>query len=131
MKAPSATATVTSTGMDRLTALESEAIHIIREVAGELDRPVLLFSGGKDSTVLLHLARKAFWPAPVPFPLLHVDTGHNFAEVLDFRDRVVAEHGLRLVVAHVQDWIDDGRLTERPDGTRNPLQTVPLLDTIA
>ncbi|MDQ5855420.1 MAG: sulfate adenylyltransferase subunit 2, partial [Actinomycetota bacterium] len=136
MKAPSATATVTSTvtsttTSDRLTALESEAIHIIREVAGELDRPVLLFSGGKDSTVLLHLARKAFWPAPVPFPLLHVDTGHNFAEVLDFRDRVVAEHGLRLVVAHVQDWIDDGRLTERPDGTRNPLQTTPLLDTIA
>jgi sulfate adenylyltransferase subunit 2 len=114
--------------MDRLTALESEAVHIIREVAGELDRPVLLFSGGKDSTVLLHLARKAFWPAPVPFPLLHVDTGHNFAEVLEFRDRVVAQYGVRLVIAHVQEWIDDGRLT---DGTRNPLQTVPLLDTIA
>ncbi|MGH3982682.1 MAG: sulfate adenylyltransferase subunit CysD [Pseudonocardiaceae bacterium] len=127
MSAPS----ITSIETDRLTALESEAIHIIREVAGELDRPVLLFSGGKDSTVLLHLARKAFWPAPVPFPLLHVDTGHNFDEVLEFRDRVVAEHGLRLVIAHVQDWIDGGRLTERPDGTRNPLQTLPLLDTIA
>ncbi|ALG07533.1 sulfate adenylyltransferase subunit CysD [Kibdelosporangium phytohabitans] len=113
-----------------LDALESEAIHIFREVAGEFDRPVILFSGGKDSTLLLHLAIKAFWPAPVPFPLLHVDTGHNFEEVIDFRDRVVAKHGLRLHVAHVQDWIDDGRLTERPDGTRNPLQTVPLLDSI-
>jgi sulfate adenylyltransferase subunit 2 len=117
--------------MKALDALESEAVHIFREVAGEFDRPVILFSGGKDSTVLLHLARKAFWPAPVPFPLLHVDTGHNFPEVIEFRDRVVAEHGLRLVVARVQDWIDDGRLTERADGTRNPLQTTPLLDTIA
>jgi sulfate adenylyltransferase subunit 2 len=105
-------------------------MHIIREVAGEFDRPVLLFSGGKDSTVLLHLAVKAFWPAPVPFGLLHVDTGHNFDEVIDFRDRIVDRYGLRLVVARVQDWIDDGRLTERPDGTRNPLQTVPLLDSI-
>jgi sulfate adenylyltransferase subunit 2 len=116
--------------LDALGRLESEAIHIMREVAGEFDRPVILFSGGKDSTLLLHLAIKAFWPAPVPFPLLHVDTGHNFGEVIEFRDRVVERHGLRLVVAHVQDWIDDGRLTERPDGTRNPLQTVPLLDTI-
>jgi sulfate adenylyltransferase subunit 2 len=115
---------------DHLDVLESEAVHIMREVAGEFDRPVILFSGGKDSTLLLHLAVKAFWPAPVPFPLLHVDTGHNFAEVIEFRDRVVARHGLRLAVAHVQDWIDDGRLVERPDGTRNPLQTVPLLDTI-
>ncbi|GAA0629230.1 sulfate adenylyltransferase subunit CysD [Kutzneria viridogrisea] len=113
-----------------LDALESEAVHIFREVAGEFDRPVILFSGGKDSTLLLHLAIKAFWPAPVPFALLHVDTGHNFPEVIEFRDRVVAEHGLRLEVAAVQDWIDDGRLTERPDGTRNPLQTVPLLDSI-
>jgi sulfate adenylyltransferase subunit 2 len=113
-----------------LDALESESIHIFREVAGEFDRPVILFSGGKDSTLLLHLAIKAFWPAPVPFPLLHVDTGHNFDEVIEFRDRVVAKYGLRLVVANVQDWIDDGRLTERPDGTRNPLQTVPLLDSI-
>jgi sulfate adenylyltransferase subunit 2 len=115
---------------DNLDALESEAIHIIREVAGEFDRPVILFSGGKDSTLLLHLAVKAFWPAPVPFPLLHVDTGHNFPEVIDFRDRVVARYGLRLEVAAVQDYIDDGRLVERPDGTRNPLQTVPLLDAI-
>ncbi len=113
-----------------LDALESEAIHIFREVAGEFDRPVVLFSGGKDSTLLLHLAIKSFWPAPVPFPLLHVDTGHNFDEVIDFRDRMVQRYGLRLVVARVQDWIDDGRLAERPDGTRNPLQTVPLLDTI-
>ncbi|NIH84652.1 sulfate adenylyltransferase subunit CysD [Amycolatopsis granulosa] len=117
--------------LDNLAALESEAIHIFREVAGEFDRPVILFSGGKDSTLLLHLAIKAFWPAPVPFPLLHVDTGHNFDEVIAFRDHVVEKHGLRLIVAKVQDWIDDGRLAERPDGTRNPLQTQPLLDTIA
>jgi sulfate adenylyltransferase subunit 2 len=114
-----------------LDALESEAIHIMREIAGEFDRPVILFSGGKDSTVMVHLAVKAFAPAPVPFPLLHVDTGHNFAEVLDFRKRLVERLSQRLVVAHVQDWIDDGRLTERPDGTRNPLQTTPLLDTIS
>ncbi|GAB3875734.1 sulfate adenylyltransferase subunit CysD [Kibdelosporangium lantanae] len=115
---------------DNLDALESEAIHIFREVAGEFDRPVILFSGGKDSTVLLHLAIRAFWPAPVPFPLLHVDTGHNFPEVIEFRDKVVARYGLRLHVASVQDYIDDGRLAERSDGTRNPLQTVPLLDAI-
>ena len=102
----------------------------MREVAGEFERPVLLFSGGKDSIVMLHLARKAFWPAPVPFTLMHVDTGHNFPEVIEYRDRVVAEHGLRLVVASVQDAIDDGRVAERPDGSRNPLQTVPLLDGI-
>jgi sulfate adenylyltransferase subunit 2 len=116
--------------MDALDALESEAIHIFREVAGEFDRPVILFSGGKDSTLMVHLAAKAFAPAPVPFPLLHVDTGHNYPEVIDFRDRLVERLGLRLEVAHVQDWIDDGRLVERPDGTRNPLQTVPLLDSI-
>ncbi|SFB27628.1 sulfate adenylyltransferase subunit 2 [Amycolatopsis marina] len=121
----------TDAARDNLAALESEAIHIFREVAGEFDRPVILFSGGKDSTLLLHLAIKAFWPAPVPFPLLHVDTGHNFDEVITFRDEVVAKHNLRLVVAKVQDWIDDGRLAERPDGTRNPLQTVPLLGTIS
>ena len=91
---------------------------------------MILFSGGKDSTLLVHLAVKAFAPAPVPFPLLHVDTGHNYPEVIDFRDRLVERLGLRLEVAHVQDWIDDGRLVERPDGTRNPLQTVPLLDSI-
>ncbi|GEK19784.1 sulfate adenylyltransferase subunit CysD [Cellulomonas xylanilytica] len=116
--------------LTQLDALESEGIHVMREVAGEFERPVLLFSGGKDSIVMLHLARKAFWPAPVPFALMHVDTGHNFPEVIEYRDRVVAEHGLRLVVASVQDAIDDGRVTERPDGSRNPLQTVPLLDGI-
>ena len=115
---------------DNLDTLESEAVHIIREVAGEFERPAILFSGGKDSAVLLHLVRRAFWPAPVPFPLLHVDTGHNFPEVLRFRDEVVRRHGLDLIVAEVQRWIDDGRLTERPDGTRNPLQSVPLLDKI-
>ncbi|MDJ0340714.1 sulfate adenylyltransferase subunit CysD [Streptomyces sp. H10-C2] len=117
--------------LSHLDALESEAVHIFREVAGEFERPVILFSGGKDSIVMLHLALKAFAPAAVPFSLLHVDTGHNFPEVLEYRDRTVAEHGLRLQVAHVQDYIDDGRLRERPDGTRNPLQTVPLLDGIA
>jgi sulfate adenylyltransferase subunit 2 len=113
-----------------LRALESESIHILREVAGQFDKPVILFSAGKDSVLVLHLARKAFHPAPLPFSLLHVDTGHNFPEVIAYRDRVVAAGGLRLTVAKVQDWIDDGRLTERPDGTRNPLQTVPLVDTI-
>ncbi len=116
--------------LDQLSALESESIHIFREVTAERERCVLLFSGGKDSVVMLHLARKAFWPAPIPFPVLHVDTGHNFPEVLDFRDRTVERLGLRLEVARVQDWIDDGRLSERPDGTRNPLQTAPLLDAI-
>ncbi|RNI23037.1 sulfate adenylyltransferase subunit CysD [Flexivirga caeni] len=114
-----------------LRSLEAESIEIIREVIAEFDRPALLFSGGKDSAVLLHLARKAIWPAPLPIALLHVDTGHNLPEVIDFRDRVVAEGNHRLVVASVEDWLADGRLTERPDGTRNPLQTVPLLDTIA
>ncbi len=117
--------------VNHLDLLEAEAIHIIREAVAELERPVLLFSGGKDSVVLLHLAGKAFWPGPVPFPLLHVDTGHNFPEVLAYRDAVAARLGLRLIVARVQDYIDDGRLLERPDGTRNPLQTQPLLDAIA
>jgi sulfate adenylyltransferase subunit 2 len=116
--------------LSHLDALESEAVHIFREVAGEFERPVILFSGGKDSIVMLHLALKAFAPAKIPFSLLHVDTGHNFPEVLDFRDRTVAEHSLRLHVASVQEFIDSGRLRERPDGTRNPLQTVPLLDAI-
>ncbi|WP_244410055.1 sulfate adenylyltransferase subunit CysD [Streptomyces albofaciens] len=116
--------------LSHLDALESEAVHIFREVAGEFERPVILFSGGKDSIVMLHLALKAFAPAPVPFALLHVDTGHNFPEVLDYRDRTVARHGLRLHVASVQDFIDRGELRERPDGTRNPLQTVPLLHAI-
>jgi sulfate adenylyltransferase subunit 2 len=117
--------------LDHLDTLESESIHIFREVAAEFERPVLLFSGGKDSVIMLHLAAKAFWPGPVPFPLLHIDTGHNFPEVLVYRDRAVADKGVRLEVALVQDYIDDGRLTERTDGTRNPLQTQPLLDSIA
>ncbi len=117
--------------LTQLQALESEAVHIIREVVAELERPVLLFSGGKDSVVMLHLAAKAFWPAPIPFPALHVDTGHNFEEVLAFRDATVERLGMRLVVARVQDYIDDGRLRERTDGTRNPLQTQPLLDAIS
>ncbi|MFF4383112.1 sulfate adenylyltransferase subunit CysD [Kitasatospora sp. NPDC001547] len=116
--------------LSHLDALEAESVHIFREVAGEFERPVILFSGGKDSIVMLHLALKAFAPAPVPFALLHVDTGHNFPEVIAYRDRVAAEHNLRLHVAHVQDFIDRGVLRERPDGTRNPLQTVPLLDAI-
>ncbi|GAA2836497.1 sulfate adenylyltransferase subunit CysD [Kitasatospora paracochleata] len=116
--------------LSHLDALEAESVHIFREVAGEFERPVILFSGGKDSIVMLHLALKAFHPAPVPFALLHVDTGHNFPEVIEYRDRTAARHNLRLHVASVQDFIDDGRLRERPDGTRNPLQTVPLLDAI-
>ena len=119
------------TPLSQLEVLEAEAIHVIREVVGELERPVLLFSGGKDSVVMLHLAVKAFWPAPVPFPLLHIDTGHNFPEVLAYRDATVARLGLRLIVEKVQEWIDDGRLIERADGTRNPLQTQPLLHAIA
>jgi sulfate adenylyltransferase subunit 2 len=113
-----------------LDMLEAEAVHIIREVAGEFDNPVILFSGGKDSIVMLHLTLKAFTPAPIPFALLHVDTGHNFPEVLDHRDRTVARHELRLHIASVQDYIDQGKLKERPDGTRNPLQTLPLTETI-
>ncbi|WP_434316411.1 sulfate adenylyltransferase subunit CysD [Leifsonia sp. P73] len=116
--------------LDLIDQLESESIHIIREVVAEFERPVLLFSGGKDSVVVLHLAAKAFWPARIPFSLLHVDTGHNFPEVLDFRDATAERFGIPLAVARVQDYIDDGRLTERADGTRNPLQTVPLLDAI-
>jgi sulfate adenylyltransferase subunit 2 len=116
--------------LSHLDVLESEAVHIFREVAGEFERPVILFSGGKDSIVMLHLALKAFSPAPLPFALLHVDTGHNFPEVIEYRDRVVRQHALRLHVASVQEFIDRGQLRERPDGTRNPLQTVPLLDAI-
>jgi sulfate adenylyltransferase subunit 2 len=116
--------------LSQLDALESEGVHIIREVAGEFERPVLLFSGGKDSVVMLHLAAKAFAPAAIPFPVLHVDTGHNFPEVIAYRDVAVKDYGVRLLVASVQELIDAGRLRERPDATRNPLQTVPLLEAI-
>ncbi len=116
--------------LSQLATLESEAIHIIREVVAELERPALLFSGGKDSAVMLRLAEKSFWPARVPFPLLHVDTGHNFQEVLDFRDRRAAEVAAPLVVASVQDAIDRGLVTEAPDGTRNRIQTPVLLEAI-
>ncbi|MER6214382.1 sulfate adenylyltransferase subunit CysD [Streptomyces sp. NPDC001674] len=116
--------------LSHLEALEAESVHILREVAGEFEKPVILFSGGKDSLVMLHLALKAFAPAPLPFALLHVDTGHNFPEVLAHRDHTVTRYGLRLHVASVQEYLDTGRLRERPDGTRNPLQTVPLLDAI-
>ena len=118
--------------VSHLRAIESEAIHVIREVAAELERGVLLFSGGKDSAVLLHLARKAFWPAALPFPVMHVDTGHNFPEVIEYRDRMVEEMGARLVVASVQDSIDNGRVVEEsgPRASRNRLQSVTLLDAI-
>jgi sulfate adenylyltransferase subunit 2 len=119
--------------LTHLQALEAEAIHVMREVAAELERPVLLFSGGKDSIVLLRLAEKAFRPARFPFPLMHVDTGHNFPEVIEFRDRRVAELGERLIVASVQESIDAGRVVEEtgPRASRNRLQTTTLLDAIA
>ncbi|MET8431148.1 sulfate adenylyltransferase subunit CysD [Nocardia sp. NPDC059246] len=116
--------------LSHLNALEAESVHIIREVAATFERPVLLFSGGKDSAVMLELARRAFWPAPLPFPLLHIDTGRNFDEVIDFRDRTVARLGAQLLVGSVQDDIDAGRVTERPGETRNRLQTTTLLRTI-
>ena len=126
-------AVATRPQLSHLRALESEAIHVMREVAAEFERPVLLFSGGKDSIVLLRLAEKAFRPAPFPFPLMHVDTGHNFPEVIEFRDRRVAELGERLIVASVQESIDKGRVVEEtgPRASRNQLQTVTLLDAIA
>jgi sulfate adenylyltransferase subunit 2 len=118
--------------LTHLRALEAQAIHIFREVAAEFERPVLMFSGGKDSIVMLHLAAKAFWPAPVPFPVLHIDTGRNFTEVLEFRDRHVVDRGVKLVVASVQDDIDAGRTMENPAprATRNRLQTPTLLRAI-
>lgn len=124
------TSTATTPLSPHLKDLENESIHILREVAGQCDRVALLFSGGKDSVVVFELARRAFAPAAVPFELLHVDTGHNFPEVIEFRDRLVEQTGARLRVAAVQDWIDRGDVVERPDGTRNPLQTIPLVDTI-
>jgi sulfate adenylyltransferase subunit 2 len=119
--------------LSHLDVLEAEAVHVLREVAAERERPVLLFSGGKDSAVLLRLAEKAFRPGRFPFPVLHVDTGHNFPEVTAFRDRRIAELGERLLVASVQDSIDAGRATEEtgPRASRNQLQTVTLLDGLA
>ena len=118
--------------MSQLDALESEALHIMREVGAEFERPVLLFSGGKDSVVMLALAERAFWPARIPFPVMHVDTGHNFPEVIEFRDRRVAELSVRLIVASVQESIDAGRVAEETGRypSRNRLQTVTLLDAI-
>jgi sulfate adenylyltransferase subunit 2 len=123
----------TATAPSSTAQLEDEAITIFREIAAECERPVLLFSGGKDSVVMLHLAHRAFWPARIPFPVMHVDTGHNFDEVIEFRDRAVADFGVELVVASVQDSIDAGKVREdtSPRASRNPLQTVTLLDAIA
>jgi sulfate adenylyltransferase subunit 2 len=123
---------VADTTVSHLDALEAESIHIFREVAAEFEHPVLLFSGGKDSAVMLKVAEKAFWPARIPFPLMHIDTGHNFSEVLDYRDRRVAELGAELVVGSVQASIDSGRVTEDkgPKAIRNRLQSVTLLDSI-
>jgi sulfate adenylyltransferase subunit 2 len=127
MSAPAAQFT-----LSHLDELEAEAVHIMREVAAERERPVLLFSGGKDSIVLLRLAEKAFRPGRFPFPVMHVDTGHNFSEVIEFRDRRVAELGERLIVASVQESIDKGRVVEEtgPRASRNQLQTTTLLDAI-
>ena len=112
--------------------LEAEAIYVIREVAAQFERPVLLFSGGKDSICILHLARKAFWPGPVPFPVMHIDTGHNFPETLQFRDEFAASMGVSVLVRSVQDSIDQGRVKEEPgpNASRNSLQTTTLLDAV-
>ncbi len=119
--------------LKHLKELEAEAIYVIREVAAQFERPVMLFSGGKDSIVMSQLARKAFFPAPIPFPLMHIDTGHNFPETLAYRDRWIASIGARLIVRNVQDSIDQGRVVEEtgPNASRNALQTVTLLDAIA
>src|SRR6476620_5147967 len=114
--------------LSHLRTLESEAIHIFREVAAELERPVLLFSGGKDSIVMLRLAEKAFAPARIPFPVMHVDTGLNFPEVLEYRDRRVDELNIQLIVASVQDAIERGTVTEESNGSRNRIQTPVLLE---
>jgi sulfate adenylyltransferase subunit 2 len=121
-----------ATSVEELRLLEAESVHIIREVVAELQRPVLLFSAGKDSIVLLRLAEKAFRPSPLPFPVLHVDTGHNFEEVIEFRDRRLGEHGHKLIVGSVQESIDTGRVQEvgGPAGSRNRLQTRTLLDAL-
>lgn len=118
--------------LSHLDQLESEAIFVMREVASQFQKPVLLFSGGKDSIVMVHLARKAFWPAKIPFPLMHIDTGHNFEETIVFRDKLVKESGAELVIASVQESIDKGRVSEEkgPNASRNSLQTITLLDAI-
>jgi len=118
--------------LNHLRELEAEAIYIIRETASQFERPVMLFSGGKDSIVMTHLARKAFYPARIPFPLLHIDTGHNFPETITFRDKMVEEIGANLLVRHVQDSIDAGRAKEEkgPNASRNMLQTTTLLDAL-
>lgn len=118
--------------LTHLKELESESIYVLREVAAQFEKPVLLFSGGKDSIVCFHLARKAFAPAKIPFPLLHIDTGHNFEETIIYRDNLTAKYGAQLIVASVQDSIDTGRVTEETgfNASRNVLQTVTLLDTI-
>ena len=123
---------ITQPALSHLRALEAEAIHVMREVAAEREKPALLFSGGKDSIVLVRLAQKAFAPGKVPFPLLHIDTGHNFPEVIEFRDRMVRENDLELLVGSVQASIDAGRVVEEtgPRASRNRLQTVTLLDAI-
>ena len=115
-----------------LQALEAEGIFVLREVAAEFDRPVLLFSGGKDSIVISHLARKAFWPGPIPFPLLHIDTGHNFPETLEYRDQWIEKIGARLIVRTVEESIRQGRAVEQqgPNASRNALQSITLLDAI-
>lgn len=117
---------------NHLKELEDEGIYVIREVAAQFERPVLLFSGGKDSICMLHLAQKAFYPGNIPFPLMHIDTGHNFPETIEFRDKLVEEHNLELIVGYVQDSIDKGRVKEEtgPEASRNALQTVTLLDTL-
>ena len=118
--------------LDHLDELEAEGIHILREVAAQFERPAILFSGGKDSVVVVHLARKAFWPARMPFPLLHIDTGHNFPETIAFRDELVATEGLRLLVGSVQATIDAGRAQDEngPFASRNAIQSVTLLESI-
>lgn len=118
--------------LDHLQELESEAIYVIREVAAQFDRPAILFSGGKDSIVVTHLARRAFWPARIPMPLIHIDTGHNFPETIQFRDDLVKELGVQLIVGSVQDSIDKGRVREETgqNASRNALQIVTLLDAI-
>ena len=121
---------VRSYALSQLDVLESEAVHVIREVVAEMARPALLFSGGKDSIVMLRLAEKAFWPAPLPFPVVHVDTGHNFPEVLAYRDRRISETGIQLVVASVQDAIDRGLVREEGNGSRNRIQTPVLLEAV-